>query len=471
MINLILLNILIFSFGYFFIEIVAGKNLNLLEKLGIAIGGGYALITILLLPVSLLGIRTTFYNVVLLLALGLGVELFIIYRKGNLVGAVEDLIKEARVILIARHSILDWLLILVIIMMVTTQFYKSLGFAFDSWDEYSYWGMAAKIIYTGKSVILSNTGLLPGFEKYPIFLPTASALNNIAIGNFGQNFARLINPIILGGLILFLTGYLKRIKLKKTEVFLFILLLLSSGSVFSQMSAILYADLAMAYFYTIAISIYLINFIEKPRKEYYIISAIFFTFTAWSKIDGLQTSLITISILMIFDFFFIDKKIIRKAMIKGFLLYSIVLIAPLFWYLFGKFIGLQNIRNKYLFSNLNEKIADLKIIVTNMYFQVVLSNAWPLFWMIVLLSTIIGLVFFIKKIPIVIMSSIILVNLMFMLLAYILVFSINESIIASSFGRYIIRIFPISLVFVAYLYNELKEVYEKGIPPAKNNIK
>lgn len=465
MIRLTILNIIIFFFGYFVVEIAAKKHLNMLEKLGIAVGAGYAQATLMVFFISWAGKEITFVKVISFLLIGLAIALAFLLSIKRLGPIVGEFIKEGKSLLKARRDVLDWFLMLTVSGLILTQFYKSLGFVFDTWDEFSFWGMAAKAIYTGKSVILTKVGLLPEFEAYPLFLPIASSLNNIAAGSSAENYSRLINPILLLGIVLFLSGFLQRLDLNIKEILLFIILLLSSGSVFSQMASILYGEISMAYFYSIAVLVFLINFIEKPRKEYYILSAIFFAFSSWVRVEGAQLSLLTLTLLLIFDYLFIRTEGLKEKLKMNTVLYGIILSIPVMWYVFGKMAGFGRPGwSTYLFSDLGAKISNIKSIAGSMYSQTILSNGWPIFWLIVAISVFISLLLFRRNNLTIIIFSIMLLNIVYLLLAYIFVFPTNQAIAAASFNRYIIHFLPIAVVFVAYEYRDLKILYDNKMP-------
>ncbi len=376
--------------GYLAVEVIDGSrpSLNFLEKLGMSFGLGLGINSVVIILLTLLTIQSSKEVLVISFCIQIILFLGILSSRPAKERLKEIKLKNLWPIIKYRYDFIELILLIIICLLVLSRFYRALGTPFNTWDEFSYWGIAAKAIYISKSALIKGF-IDGGFEKYPLFLPISSASVNIFLDKFAENYSRLINPALFVSLGVFIAGLLKRLGLSFKEILLMLIVFFTGGHIVSEMASILYADMTFAYFYGIAIAVYLLNYLDKQRESNYILTGLFLSLAAWTKIEGLQIALFTVFAIAAFEV--INK---RGKLKKFFILFLSTILIPALWYIFGIINNLgQAGWTNGLFKNTAYAVAHIGDLVVNMCKISVNNEFWSCFWILVVFSAVFTLLF------------------------------------------------------------------------------
>lgn len=456
MINIIALTLLITITGYLVIKTLLKDSVNPIVIFGISFGAGVGLnATIFFLYSFIFSSKIGLAHIVTWLFIVTGVTLFYVIRKKI---SFSQEVEQIKRVVTAKYHPVSLLVVFVMFSLILASFYNSLLFPFGNADEWSYWGTATKRIYQFGTVDLRGMGF-GGFEKYPLLVPITSASIDLAAGNFYENFSRSITPLFTLFTLIFLIGFLKEFKFKNTEITCFSILLLTAGNIYSAMAATLYADVQLGYFYSLAVMIFLLS-IKKPeiKKQLYLISGAFFSFSAFTKIEALYICLATVFGLIILDWLYHKNKMIDY-------LFLIIpsLFLPVLWYFYGKIHHLGTAGwtealfadTAYAFQNFSEIIKNMarKTIRRPMYYTT--------FWLYVAGSSIVGLFTSLKNKYYVITFLVLVANFFYLLASYLFIFNAPTIAVLASFERYIIHFLPLSVLIMAFVYQDVNNRWLK----------
>lgn len=450
MINLLFLIFLFVANGYLISRLLLGRDSNKLLSLGLSFGFGIGWNSVLFFLFSAIGLKINL-SVIVIYSLITLLVLVYLNRKELLIINYPLKLKE---LINRKYDLITLFLCFFIFSLLLAVFYRTLITVFGNADEWSYWGVAAKRVFQFGTVDLRHMGF-EGFEKYPLLSPITAASFSMAINQFTENFSKLISPLSLSFITIFLYGYFKNIGLKTKENMIFLLMLLASGPILSSMSSNLYADIPFAYLYSAGVLIFTLVFINQKlnRTRIYLVSGIFLSLAAWTKIEGSFICLGTALVLWFFDYVY------NKVKLKQ-VLYVLVpaLVFPLFWYLYGKAVNLgQAGWTDKVFDNTRFAIQNIGIIVKAMAKKTINTNLFSVIWIYTFFIAIVGLIKYRKSKVFLLLLSILVINVVYLLFTYMFVFSSQESQVAASFERYILHFLPVAIAMIAIVYIEFKQ--------------
>ncbi|KGP78073.1 hypothetical protein [Paenibacillus sp. MAEPY1] len=317
-------------------------------------------------------------------------------------------------------------------------------------DEYSQWAFQAKVIFEGKSLesFYGGNGFETGFERYPSFIPLIAACFYIFSNDIVDSFVRVIGPIFLGSLSIFIYSIIVKIVKSHLIAILMVGIFLTSGFVVFEISSGLYADIAFSYFYTIS-AVFLLYHLVNKKVRSLLCSALFLGIASWVKTDGQYLIIIHLFILLVHMFLeYRSIKLIRN--VKNVLIYlGGASIIPLTW---NAYTNISNFPvSRWSFSPHFEFVFSM---ISSSIEQIMNTTNWGMFWPLCLCMLVINLYLGFRKYQIYVLA-IILANIAFLYLSYIFMFGM-EAQTAASFSRYILRVAPLSLIYVALIIKELK---------------
>lgn len=448
MINIIILNSLLIAAGYLLAKAIIKNHTNPIIVLGISFGLGVGLNAILFFFYSAISNeRIGFWHILIWLSaviIGLAIYLYkkrILFRPE--IGFTKNILK-------VKYHPFEFLLIFIIFSLVLSLFYNSLIFPFGNADEWSYWGTAAKRIFQFGSIDLRGMGF-GGFEKYPLLIPITSASVNMFVGTFYENFSRVVTPLFTLFMMIFLVGFLKEFSFKKKEIYCFVFLLLTAGNIYSAMAATLYADVQLGYLYSVAVMLFLLS-IKKPevKKGLYFLSGAFFSFAAFTKIEALYICLASVFGLMFLDWLY------HKNNLKDYLYFLLPsFFLPVSWFFYSKAKNLGAAGwTEGIFANTEYAFKNFFVIIKNMAKKTINPYYYTTFWVYVVLSSVIGFFTSLKNKYFIFIFAIIFGNFLYLLSTYLFVFNAPTIAVLASFERYIIHFLPLSLLMVAFVYQD-----------------
>lgn len=306
-------------------------------------------------------------------------------------------------------------------------------------DELSHWGFQAKVIFEGKSLesFYGGNGFETGFEIYPSFVPLLAVSYYIFSDQVIDSFVRIIGPLFLGSLLLHLYTELNKILEKKIISLILLGIFLSSGYVMFEMSTGLYADIEYAFFYYVSVVYMVRYFTNENDLKNLIYSAVFLGLASWTKTDGQY-----IAIMHIILFFIINFKN-NKFKIKDNLMFIVIsLFIPITWKIYTILRNFPD--SRWSIDPHPEFIIPMLQASVNQIFN---TSSWGLFWIIIFGFVISNFHVKIKRNQLFLLA-IIVSNIAFLYFSYIVMFG-AEAPSAASFSRYVLRIAPISLLYIA----------------------
>ncbi len=442
--------------GYLLVKRIA-PNLNIYLSLGLSFTLGSGLLVFLLFILSVCGLPLNSLAIVIVSLASVFLSLILSLKR------VPCMLKDLREItdtVVAKYTFLEILLFAAASVLLLSVLFQAVTTAFNMNDEFSYWGVAAYRIFSSGTVNLKNI-IFTDFEKYPLYLPINAAIPSILRGYFSENFSRMATFITLPFLLLLMFGAIKDLGLKYKENILFMILIVTSGRIFTRFSGILYADSPFAYFYTAATTVFALSLNVKDLKQkrrLYFLSGLLFSLTTWVKVEGLMIVAATIAFGLLVELVGKRSEQIYDT-IKNFL-YIVVpaVFIPLIWILYGNLANLgQSGWTTKLFANTEFAMSNLGTILDSMR---ILAFSLPLysgFWLLASVALVVGLVFFWKDKRVLFLSGIILLNVSYLLATYLFVMGSAESLRAASFDRYIIHFLPIAVYLMAVVYSRYKQ--------------
>lgn len=450
MIKLILFSILILYAGFAVAWLWGKDHFNFFERIGIGFGIGLGLNSLFIFLLSWAGLTISSLSIILPLIIA-GILISIKLYQEN-VFRLEGIKQKLTNFKLTKETVLSGSLLIFMFPFVLSTFNRALTSSFNYWDEFSFWGLASKIIFLNRSIQLK--GIISTMEKYPLFIPINVASINIMMGSFYDNISRLIVPFSLIFVMIFMYGFLKRLELKNWEKLFFCALLLVSGPVIASMASQLYADIPFAYFYTIAVLIYLINIFQKSDKIYYLFSGIFFGLAAWTKLEGLQVSVMTIATLVFVQYLYSKKLPLSELKYLA----TTFLIFPALWAIYKWAYALDGgVSQQKLFAYTGFALQNVDKIIKGMISQMRWGEYWAYFWKIIAGIIALSALFFRKNKALITLILILLINIGYLFAVYLFFFSPRELLKAASFNRYLTHIVPLVTIMIAFFYVELKK--------------
>ncbi len=466
MIEMIMLLVLWVLVGYSVSRLFLDRlGLSLGYDIGISLALGMGVNTIFFLLFSLGEIRVTaaliWSGTLVVLAL---LQIARMYFKVGLEKEKESL----RKLIAMRYSLTDFALLTAIGVFLFQLYYKALRMGFQRPDEWSFWGVATKRIFQTGSVFLKDIVYI-GFDRYPLHLPINAASLNIVAGSFVENYSRLIGPTTMVFLTVMVGVFLQETKLKRTEILLFLILLLTAGHELTIISALLYADTPYAYFYTAAIILFS-TVILRPnmeRKRIYLAAGLLLALSSWTKMEGAIIGFASACTLYIFDYIY-SRKTRKFELAEPAILIGVTVSLPVMWSIIGTF---QNYAKAgwtaKMFSNMDNLFENTWVVARQMYVKTVRRDNYSLFWGWVVLAAGALVVWFRENKLGLLLFTLIVLNVGYLFASYLFVFGPAEGLTAASFERYIIHVLPCGVMLVAVIYANLKgrfirkDLYEK----------
>lgn len=436
---------LVFLIGYYVAKMIVGKGFNFAENIGASFGVGLTLNYFNLLILSLLGIQINAFLILLGFLIWLGIAYF------NLRGRSLSEKQRWRKI---NFSFLHFLLILLLLVCFGSLFFKTISVGFDAWDELAYWGKAARMVYVHKSIIIQEY-LVPESSGFPTLWPVSGGSVAIFAGGFVENYLKLLTPLAFSSLAIYFYGYLKRLSLDLNERLAFVLILVTGSPHLFYYASNFYADVFFIYLFTIGTTLLLRLSDEKKESGLKWLTSFFLIALVLAKRGGSILALISIFSIFLFSVRDLFKR--KKAIVFVVPLASIFL-SQIGWSKFSLAMGQSTSTYANIpFENFKFGISNLPYMLNMGYIK--LMNRWnyPFFWSVTGYSLLLGSIIFRKKIYFTI-ALIVILNLAYLLTAYLILFSKNEVLMLASFERYVLSLIPICLLGIAHFYKDLRDI-------------
>lgn len=418
LITILLAIIIITGIGYISNVLFVPNNQNVLLRLSLAYGIGFAVISYQMLFYDLLNIRWT------------GLSLFIpwiapfffvlIFRKKKLIPKIG--------MFMGSRS-----LVFIFAMLIILTFIQTIMRPVTAWDAIATWFIG------GKSFFI-NRFIDPTFYHYanydiPPFMPLMLTSVNLFSRTFNDTFS-LIFYFLFYLSLLVLMYFMLREFLSSNKALLFTFLLGSTQNFIRHGSKfdIGNSDLPLAFYFLISI-FFLKKYIENNKAGYLGLSLICLVSSGMIKNDGLPFAFLGTLILVIY--------ILRRKNLLHLLLVPFFSFPIIYWKLFMIYYDLPG--TIYFLSNFQiQRIHSVFHTTAKEFFNI---QRWNLAWIFVMVS-LLNLKNFRQSWPFGVL-------ILFQFLAYILIYFItpidSTKHIENSFDRLLLQILPITLFFVISL--------------------
>ncbi len=376
--------LIIFWIGYTILYFLPkSAKFPILQKFAISYGLGTGFLALSMFLSILVGINSRISYIPLLIIVSCLAIYFKIYKL-----FFNDFFKIFHLLKNQKFNKID--LFCIIFFVIELFFLFSYWFIYPVywWDDVVFWDGVGKYIY--------YSGNLNYFEflisPYPILIPLNMAFFFSLYSQY-HYFAKIIFVSYFLFLTLFLYYSLRYFKLNKTYSLMCSITFALLGEVFIY-STNAYADLSLAYFYTIA-SIFLFYYISTEKDYYLIYSSIFMGFSAWTKQEGLYLSIVNIFLLVVYQIYLQLKKgkNLRDFFRKFFLITIFGFVIYLPWWIFSILHNIESHYLAYVFDlfDIVRSIKDLKIIFRYLLVEITNPLKWAfIFWFFFILILIVN---------------------------------------------------------------------------------
>jgi len=230
-------------------------------------------------------------------------------------------------------------------------------------DAISMWGLKAKIIFYGNTPQSSFRQTVEALRStmsadYPLLLPFAESFISINARFWNDSLSKVIFPLFYTIFIFSFYSALKRLfyasgkNQNKVTSLLFTFLLFGLPFI-SRQATVGVADLAFT-FYCVMGFIYMYLWMNNAGKEYLSLSALFLGFSMWTKMEGIPSLLISISVLIVF--LIVERKTIsvsEKRSVRNFVIIMTLFSLFILYYrsvinVSNRMVGLESFSPAYL---------------------------------------------------------------------------------------------------------------------------
>lgn len=406
------------------------KEIEWKQVLSIIMPLGFMGITINMFILNFIGIEFNFFNIwINIIVQCISINLFTIYFG-------KDKLKIKKTINLKNITILDIFISIIIVYIII---YAITNVPFLP-DEFSHWALQAKNIFIGKSM---NLFIDTGFESYPNYIPLLGSSYYFFVNDLQDYSIRIISSMHLIALIFNIYYFAERLKLNKNISKCLVLLFLTSMGVMIDLSSSYYADIIFAMYYSSSIMFFILWYKQSQRKDF-ILYIIFMIGSTWVKTDGFYLMLGNILIMIILS---IKSNKIKLKHIIEYSILGLSIIIP--WKIYCSMYSFPESR-----WSLNINVEYIVPMIKNMLIQTFSLNSWGTINIIFVLVIVFSLKNLYKDDSI-ICIMVILGNILFLALCYIMLFG-GEALTAASYSRYITRIIPIQIIFILMRYNEIE---------------
>jgi len=443
----VLFILMLIAVGFIIVNYFLRDYLNFYENFGLAIGAGLMINFVNVTALSTFGLKIS--TVVLILLNSLWVTaLYLWSRRQHRALFVNNFTKE-------KLSYLSIGILLLISLILFVMLYRVLSSGFSSWDEFSFWGKAARMTFVNQNIFVNRAVTVEGSGQ-PLFWPSSVGSMAIFAGSFVENYIKMLTLSFFASFLVFLYGFAGRFKLEVNEKLLAVLMFVSSSQILIQFSTYLHADAAFMYYYAVGTLLLFAGLVEeKTRKELLLPGFLALSVLVFVKRGGSVLSLISIFSLAIVSL----KGLFREGYWKKFAIASIAIVAlQLLWSLVAPALG--QISSPFMVSKPFEFFYyGLQRLPGISYLVLVRMNNHYYFttvWFFSISSIILGALFLRRRIYYALATFLIL-NVAYLLVAYLVMFSEFEINTLGSFERYAIAFLPVCFLAIIVFYNDMKK--------------
>lgn len=359
---------------------------------------------------------------------------------------------------LAALSRFERFLLCAIVFEIIYSFFRAAVMPMDAYDSVAIWGFKAKAIYLEQALpvdLFKNGEYAFMHMDYPLLIPLQEAFFYNLYQGINDAAVKVIFPAYFFGLlIIFASGLYRLFGRRSALIFTFLLASLTQVNNFSQNG---YADLVLAFYYSLgALSIYL--WFIKEGRDFLFLAAVFSAIGAWVKNEGIALCFLNLLLLSVLTW--VKKGSLDKARLKAagrgmafYLTMALLFIAP--WYWFRHSLGL----NGDLFPGKGGVLARLfgglgRILKIFDYYQIQFFDIkrWNILWVLFLSTFLFRGRFFLPKFLPLSLSFIGTFGLYTAI--YVLTPLPLEWHLSSSVSRLFIHIVPLAVFWLALVYDD-----------------
>ncbi|MFH1753511.1 MAG: glycosyltransferase family 39 protein [Candidatus Omnitrophota bacterium] len=315
--------------GWSLLKIISGRKSEtaLLVEASLAFGIGMGAVSLEMLIFYFFGLSLTLINLLLPWA-PVVICGFIFSNKS---------IKPARGIP-AGLTLFEKLLLAGIAFQLALIFFRAFLKPLESFDSIAMYAMKSKIIFLSgmipRDFFTSITQRLPN-PDYPLLLPLVEVWVYTFLGKISDLLVKAVFPSYLLSFLIIFYSLLKRVVSRKGALlFTFILATIPQ---FINFATVGYADIILAYYYSIG-AIYLYLWIKERRTADLVISGIFSGFAVLTKNEGMMLFLVNIILLAWYLVKGFNRDLLKKAAIYAVI--ALMIAGP--WLIIRSSNGLEN---------------------------------------------------------------------------------------------------------------------------------
>ncbi len=432
--------------GFVLINNLFRGKINFFENLGLALSIGLMLNFVVVASLSAVHVAITPFLMLFPLLALMGVVYF-----------WDRKLKRAFIEINVEKIKVNWLTVVVVLILGAVffaMFFRVMSSGFTSWDEFSYWGKAARMTFVDKNVFINKVVTVEGSGQ-PVFWPASTGSMAIFAGGFVENYVKLLTFSMYLFFVTYLFGFLDRFDIKLNEKLLFLLLFVSSSQALLQYATYLHADIPLMCFYSAGtILVFLGIYKQNSKNDLFWLGIALLSAVIFIKRGGAVLSLISLFSLAFVSY----RAIFKNGNWKRYLsasLFLVVLQALLL--LASKALGEMaspfNISKPFEFFNyglthFSEMTYSMVAVLNNHY-------NFTAIWFLSFGAIIFGSIVFRKKIFIAV-ATLVFLNVAYLTVAYLVMFSQIEIVTSASFERYVLAFLPICFTTVVALYIEIK---------------
>lgn len=443
--------LLVFS-GFVVINNLFRGKVNFFENVGIALAVGLISNFIIVAGLSTLhvGVSMPRILVIQLMIIGLIYVWDLKLKRSFLEFQVEKF----------EFNLVSLLIILLVGGIFFVMLYRVMSTGFTSWDEFSYWGKAARMTFVDRNIFINRVVTVEGSGQ-PVFWPASAGSMAIFGGKFVENYVKLLTLSIYTSFCVYLFGFMMRFKLNLNEKLLFVLLFVSSSQALLQYSTYLHADIPLMYFYSAGTILLFSTLYRNDSKDgLFWLGIILLSAVIFIKRGGSILSLISLFSLAAVSL----RGIFKNQYWRKVVLASIVLVVlQLVWMVASPMLGEMaspfNISKPFEFFRYG--LEHLSQMTYGIFSRFNNHYNFTAVWFLSFASIIWGVVITKGRVYFSI-ALLVFLNISYLMVAYLVMFSQMEMVTLASFERYILAFLPICFTAIIMFYSQMKELTQSA---------
>lgn len=356
--------------------------------MGLSYGLGLGVLTQWMFFLSILNIRLSIYSIILPLAGLMAAAVYLSFPQIKEMGAtINDFFRNFSPSIKAGclyQNPLSILMTCYISVILFSVFWQAFNIPAKYWDELSFIAFKAKVFFYTRSIILPADA---PWSSYPLHVPLAQAWVALMIGEWDDQFIKIIFPFALLAYVGIQYAFLSFATSRKWALFGTCLLL--SSNILTFHAAIGYTDIFLMYYNCTAIILMLI-WVRQKDDGILLLASLFAGFATFIKLEG--TAYLFLHIGVIFLLLSKNKDLLLKSKFLKFIKFLLPSTGIcLSYHIYKLTSGIPASQGRFGVHFSWGQIARLSIAGSEVLKNLFWSGNWNIIWPLMVLSLIVGI--------------------------------------------------------------------------------